>query len=325
MGMFDDIKVHKKWLPIPDEDKANMGTAEEAWFQTKSFECMMTTIELTEQGELMRKNFDYEWDENAKGAWGSGSLVQRNINWENLSENKYSGIVNFYSNFKDFWYEFYAEFYEGVLIRISGIKYDDGIGYGRKYLAKYEKVFKRVYVTDVVQGDLMEKLACAQHDIWAHWMKYQFTCGEVKEDGSWVMPKEKVERWKCQMNTHYADLTESEKESDRHQVYKFWDYVADKELMDVVYAHRNLLALRWLTSKSFAMHNMVWKSKREASGEDCEEGWFIVGYDHGTLYGYITYHIPISLWNKANFPEIEKARWDGHTSEDVIKRLKEML
>lgn len=66
----------------------------------------------------------------------------------------------------------------------------------------------------------IEKLADKQHEIWAHWMKYLFTQGELK-NGNFTIPKEKVDRWKKQLKTNYKDLTESEKESDREQVRKF--------------------------------------------------------------------------------------------------------
>lgn len=66
----------------------------------------------------------------------------------------------------------------------------------------------------------IEKLAGKQHSIWSHWMKYLFTQGSFK-DGSFTIPKDKVERWTRQMNTDYKDLTEKEKESDREQVRKF--------------------------------------------------------------------------------------------------------
>lgn len=67
----------------------------------------------------------------------------------------------------------------------------------------------------------IEQLASIQHDIWAHWMSYMFSQGDFNEDGSWTMPKEKVERWKRQATTDYTDLAEKEKDSDRDQVVKF--------------------------------------------------------------------------------------------------------
>jgi hypothetical protein len=57
-------------------------------------------------------------------------------------------------------------------------------------------------------------VADEQHAIWAHWMRYMFSCGTDMGDGGWVMPQEKYERWQRQMDTDFADLTEQEQASD---------------------------------------------------------------------------------------------------------------
>ena len=67
---------------------------------------------------------------------------------------------------------------------------------------------------------LRKQLADQQHAIWAHWMRDMFTCGSFSANGSWTMPAEKVERWQRQMDTPYSDLSEKERESDRHQADK---------------------------------------------------------------------------------------------------------
>jgi len=67
----------------------------------------------------------------------------------------------------------------------------------------------------------IEALADVQHEIWSHWMKYMFKCGTFDEQGNWIMPFEKAQRWQRQMNTQYSELTEEEKQSDRDQVQKF--------------------------------------------------------------------------------------------------------
>ncbi|MCL4296170.1 MAG: hypothetical protein KJ077_10600 [Anaerolineae bacterium] len=67
---------------------------------------------------------------------------------------------------------------------------------------------------------LREKLAALQHEIWSHWMRWQFSVGTFNEDGSWTMPAEKAQRWQRQMNTSYSELSETEKESDREQADK---------------------------------------------------------------------------------------------------------
>jgi len=69
-------------------------------------------------------------------------------------------------------------------------------------------------------NELLELLADGQHEIWSHWMKYMFTCGERDTIGNWVMPQEKVVRWTTQMETPYSELSEREKLSDREMALR---------------------------------------------------------------------------------------------------------
>ena len=69
-------------------------------------------------------------------------------------------------------------------------------------------------------NELREKLADMQHEIWSHWMRYLFSCGEEQYNGTFLLPGDKVERWKQQMNKPYSELTEKERESDREQADK---------------------------------------------------------------------------------------------------------
>lgn len=69
----------------------------------------------------------------------------------------------------------------------------------------------------------------------------------------------------------------------------------------------------------------VWRSKRHSDGEICfgTGTMFVLGI--GSEKGkQITYHIPIERWGETEFAEtLEKApEWDGHSSDDVIERLK---
>lgn len=71
----------------------------------------------------------------------------------------------------------------------------------------------------------------------------------------------------------------------------------------------------------------VWRSKRHSDGELCfgTGTQFVLGI--GDKAGeYITYHIPIELWEETEFAQtLEKApEWDGHTSADVLERLKNL-
>lgn len=66
----------------------------------------------------------------------------------------------------------------------------------------------------------------------------------------------------------------------------------------------------------------VHKSIRHHDGELCfGGGWFIVVANLPS--GQISNHYEMKYWDLFKIPETEKAKyeWDGHTSEDVIKRL----
>lgn len=67
-----------------------------------------------------------------------------------------------------------------------------------------------------------------------------------------------------------------------------------------------------------------WKSKYHADGS-MYEGYFILGMsirELDTSTSYISYHIPLSLWDKINVLELPVAPpYDGYTSNDVIERL----
>ena len=70
-------------------------------------------------------------------------------------------------------------------------------------------------------SDLREDLAELAHDQWAGWMRYLFSKGIHHYDGTWTMPAWAVERWQRQMNTPYAELSDTEQDSDRNEADKF--------------------------------------------------------------------------------------------------------
>ena len=68
----------------------------------------------------------------------------------------------------------------------------------------------------------------------------------------------------------------------------------------------------------------VWRSKLHSDGSSYD-GWFVLGI--GRKKGeQITYHLPMSKWNETSFAQTRKKafRFDGHTSFDVLKRLKSL-
>lgn len=66
----------------------------------------------------------------------------------------------------------------------------------------------------------------------------------------------------------------------------------------------------------------VWRSKTHSDGS-VMDGWFIMGIKR-QKGNQISYHLPMSHWDETNFAEtFERApEWDGHTSQDVLNRLK---
>lgn len=66
-----------------------------------------------------------------------------------------------------------------------------------------------------------EALAAVIHDIWAHWMEHLFSVGHVNPlDNSVRLSTDSVFHWRKQMETPYTQLSEREKDSDRHQADK---------------------------------------------------------------------------------------------------------
>lgn len=70
----------------------------------------------------------------------------------------------------------------------------------------------------------------------------------------------------------------------------------------------------------------VWRSKHHSDGELAFGGnWFVLGISE-EKGDQITYHLPIERWEETDFAKtLEKApEWDGHTSADVLERLKSL-
>lgn len=99
--------------------------------------------------------------------------------------------------------------------------------------------------------------------------------------------------------------------------------------MDELYEHRIQLFIElcryvgWMSEERHDLApNEVWRSKFHADGSSYE-GWFILGI--GVEKGkQITYHLPMTRWSETDFAESLKTapEFDGHTSQDVLARLK---
>lgn len=68
------------------------------------------------------------------------------------------------------------------------------------------------------ETSFVEQGAAIEHERWAKWQRYLHAKCFTSEDGDLIIPKELVERWERQIATPYAELSETEKESDRREV-----------------------------------------------------------------------------------------------------------
>jgi len=99
---------------------------------------------------------------------------------------------------------------------------------------------------------------------------------------------------------------------------------------DELYDHRISLFItlcRFLEqeeSQSPESPHRVWRAKVHSDGSRYED-WFLLGI--GEKEGrQITYHIPMNRWQEADFAiTLDRAPFfDGHTSQDVLERLKKL-
>lgn len=93
---------------------------------------------------------------------------------------------------------------------------------------------------------------------------------------------------------------------------------------DELYEHRITLFIALCKNLDGYKYANAWRSKLHSDGTSFD-GWFILGINK-EKGEQITYHLPISKWEETNFAEdLEKApEWDGHTSNDVLERLKKL-
>ncbi len=77
----------------------------------------------------------------------------------------------------------------------------------------------------MTESELLEKVARLCHMQWAGWMRYLFGKGDWNGVSECLIGAESAGRWYRQMRTPYAELSESEKESDRKEARKFLECI----------------------------------------------------------------------------------------------------
>ena|SRR3990167_11478832 len=94
-----------------------------------------------------------------------------------------------------------------------------------------------------------------------------------------------------------------------------------------LYEHRFRLFIslcRLVEEKYHHQHkpSPVWRSKLHSDGTKYD-GWFILGIYHNER-DQITYHLPMEKWKETDWviTQNNAPEYDGHTSDDVLERLK---
>jgi hypothetical protein len=89
-----------------------------------------------------------------------------------------------------------------------------------------------------------------------------------------------------------------------------------------LYDHRITLFIA--LCKALKDKEYIWRSQLHSDGSNID-GWFVLGIRD--LPGkQMTYHLPNERWDETNFVEERKKapEFDGHTSQDVLERLKNL-
>jgi hypothetical protein len=72
-----------------------------------------------------------------------------------------------------------------------------------------------------IKEEIIEKLADIEHQRWIDWQKYLHSKCRRNSPNFMYFPIEDFDRWERQIATPYSELTEKEKDSDRHQVERY--------------------------------------------------------------------------------------------------------
>ena len=121
MGLYDYLKISASKLPLSDEEKQIIN--DDTIWQTKDFDCMLTTVEITNEGKVRYLDIEYDWDDNAKrGLYlltgQLGGMVEKEKKWIDI---EYHGFIMFGNTVDGIGYRFKAKFTDGILIDIERV------------------------------------------------------------------------------------------------------------------------------------------------------------------------------------------------------------
>ena len=89
-----------------------------------------------------------------------------------------------------------------------------------------------------------------------------------------------------------------------------------------LYEHRHFLLINFMRCHP----TISWRANNHEDGSNYS-GWFVAGMHLPA--GDISYHLPDSYWELLDYSGIATSlrapKWDGHTSKDVLERLKQLI
>lgn len=112
MGMFDEIRI-EHILP------GNIQITDE-WYQTKSFDNVMTKYVISANGELYEEKWDWEWIEDPNH-WLKGYIQKIEGSYHRKHLTDYHGDIIFYGSRPTdhhTWRDYYARFTDGKLSKM---------------------------------------------------------------------------------------------------------------------------------------------------------------------------------------------------------------
>lgn len=114
-----------------------------------------------------------------------------------------------------------------------------------------------------------EILAAYAHEAWASWMRYLFANCGAAQHGKVVIPALYADALRRQMHTHYAELTEGEKDSDREEADKMISLVglriAALEAQLVAAQRANTAPIGRIVELEHALDSMLIGSEADAA------------------------------------------------------------
>ncbi len=192
---------------------------------------------------------------------------------------------------------------------------------------------------DQIKGRIIHGLNAAAYARIHYWVKGNYgkavrcdspTCSKKSQNFSWSNLNHKylqdIADWMQMCRSCHAkmDMTDKSREASRKRLTDIHitedtsdGYHTFKELYEFRKLYNAALFNTWALDGIFNIH----KSKKHFDGEDCfGGGWFIVMATLPT--GQISNHYELKDWDLFKCEERERAdEWDGHTAQDVAKRL----